>query len=186
MAQRATSLALNSPYFSFCLFCFCFFLAFLSLFLFHRKRPVSPPSKKEHFWFLFECLPLFIFSLFWASSFCTFSFFVSLLFFSFFLSVSHFCIWFLLVLFVFFAFLFKMLLYLFYCLLSCFVLSHNISFLFPLHLVFHFCFFVFVALVFRYFFMFGFLSTNISAKNWKFQNSKNEKCRKKDILTRAS
>ena len=57
-----------------------------------------------------------------------------------FLSVFHFCLWFLLFLFVLFAFFFEVVLwFLLFCLLSCFVLNHNISFVFALHLLPSFC-----------------------------------------------
>ena len=49
---------------------------------FTRKTLFSP--KKGHFGFCFLCLPLFLFSLSWASPFLNFSVFVSLLSFSFF------------------------------------------------------------------------------------------------------
>ena len=84
-----------------------------------------------------------------------------------FLSVSHFCIWFLLFLFVLFVFFFQVvLLFLFSaCCLSCFALNHNLRFVFALHLVFSLLlFFVFVAFVFCYLLIFGSLSKT-SLKN---------------------
>ena len=74
----------------------------------------------------------------------------------------------------------------FFCLLSCVVLNHNISCLFALHLVFWLLlFFVLLALLFCCFLIFGNLSINISEKNGNWKNSKNEKCTKTDILTKA-
>ena len=99
-------LALNPPYFFvFVFFVFvCFFFAFLSLFFLNRqKKPVSPPKKT--FFVYFQCLPLFLFSRFWASPFLPFSLSLSLS--CYFLSSFLFFIlsfWFLLFLFVVFAF----------------------------------------------------------------------------------
>ena len=160
MAQRATSLG---PKPSLCSFCFCFFwfvfLFFLCFpfFFFNRQKNCFPP-KKGHFLFIFQCLPLFLFSLFWASPLSSLSLSVSLScsFISSFLFFI-FSFWFLLFLFVVFAFLFQdVLLFLFFCLLSCVVLNHNISFLFALHMLSSFCScFLFCLLCFLVFFDFG-------------------------------
>ena len=125
-------------------FCFCFFVFCCSSLLsflcfFNRQRTWFFPLKRA-FLFIFHCLPLFLVSLFWASPpFFHFSFFVSLLFFSFFLpsclsfSLSGSCFFFLLcLLFV----VSRCSFVLFFCLLSCVVLNPSISFLFDLHLVF--------------------------------------------------
>ena len=139
MAQRATSLGPKPSLFSFCFFFFfVFFFAFLSFF-FNRQKTCFPP-KKGHFLFIFSVSLCFSLAFFGPPPFLPFlSFFVSLLFFSFFLpscfsfSLSGSCFFFLLCL----LFLFQdVLLFLFFCLLSCVVLNHNISFLFALHLVF--------------------------------------------------
>ena len=77
VAQRATSLGPKPSLFSFCFFCFCFSLCF-PFFVFNRQKTCFPP-KKGHFLFIFQCLPLFLFSLFGASPLnFLFSFFVSL------------------------------------------------------------------------------------------------------------
>ena len=65
--------------------------------------------------------------------------------------------------------------FVFFCLFSCFVLNHDIRFVFALHLLL--LLFLFFALVFCYFLIFGYLSKNISRK---IGNSKT------DILTRAA
>ena len=78
-------------------------------------------------------------------------------------------------------------LFLFFCLLSCVFLNHNISFLFALHLVFWLLlFFVFVAFIFCYFSNFGNLSKNISEKMEIGKTAKMKNAEKKtDILTRT-
>ena len=63
MAPRATSLG---PKPSLLFFVFCLFLSFLSL-LFMEKSCFRP--RKWHFVFIFECLPLFVLSLFWPPPF---------------------------------------------------------------------------------------------------------------------
>ena len=117
-------LALNPPYFLFVFFFVVCFFAFLSLLVIEKK--LFLPLKKAILCVCFLCLPLFLFSLFWASPVFTFSFFVSLslslslplscYFLSSFLSVSHFRIWFLLFLLFCLRFGFKM----FFC--FCFLL----------------------------------------------------------------
>ena len=80
-------LALNPPYV--CLFvCFVCFVCFVlfclfPFFAFNRKKLFF--FVERAFLFTFECLPMFLLSLFLASPFFSFSFSVSLLFFSFFL-----------------------------------------------------------------------------------------------------
>ena len=138
-------LALNPPYFLF-VFVFLFFLFFFlcfPFFVFKRQKNCFPP-KKGHFCLFFSVARCFSLAFFGPPPFFPFSFFVSLLFFSFFLpscfsfSLSGSCFFFLLCL----LFLFQdVLLFLFFCLLSCVVLNHNISFLFALHLVFWFLLF---------------------------------------------
>ena len=146
-------MALNPPYFLFVfdfLLVFVFFVvAFLSLFFLIDKKTVSRP--KRAFFVYFQCLPLFLFSIFGVSplSSLSLSLYVSCYFLSSFLPVFHFSFWFLLFLFVVFVFLFQdVLVFLFFCLLSCVVLNHNSSFLFVLHLVFLLLFFVFVVFIF--------------------------------------
>ena len=101
-------LALNPSLFSFCFFFGFCFSSLLSFLCFLIDKKLFFPPKKGHCLFIFQCLPLFLFSLFGASPpFFPFSFFVSLLFFSFFLPSFLFFIfsfWFLLFLFVVFAF----------------------------------------------------------------------------------
>ena len=91
-------------------------------------------------------------------------------------------------LFVVFAFLFQdVLLFLFFCLLSCVVLNHNNSFIFSLHLVFLLLllFFVFVAFIFCYSLNFGNLSKT-SLKNTEIRKTaKIKNAEKTDILTRT-
>ena len=113
-------LALNPPFVLF--LCFPFFA-------FHKKKPVNPPPPKRAFLFIFLCLPLFLFSLLWPPPF-PLSLCLSLLFFLFFrpfflflISVSGSCFCFCSV-----CLLFQdVLLFLFFCLLSCLVLDHNIQ-----------------------------------------------------------
>ena len=75
-------LALNPPYWFFLV---CFFVCFVFLYFFFlfsflcfwvKKNSVST-VKKGILWFIFECLPLFLLSLFWPSTCSTFSFSVS-------------------------------------------------------------------------------------------------------------
>ena len=84
MARRATSLGPKSSLFMFfCFFClFCFFS-----FPFFASSCTKPcfPLEKGFFLFIFECLPLFLLSLFWPPPFFYFSFSVSHLVLSFFL-----------------------------------------------------------------------------------------------------
>ena len=182
MAQRATSLGPKPSLFSFCFFFLVFFLCFPFFFLIDKKTCFPP--KKGHVLFIVQCLPLFLFSLFGASPLkFPFSFFASLLLFSFFLpscfsfSLSGSCFFFLLCL----LFLFQdVLLFLLFCLLSCVVLNHNISFIFALHLVFwlllFFCSSCFAILLFWDFWK---PVKNISEKMEIGKTAKNEKCRKK-------
>ena len=120
-------------------------------------------NKKGHVCCSFFCVSLCFSLAFLVSPFFTFSLCVSLWFLAFF----H--------------------LFLFFCLLSCFALNHNLRFVFALHLVFlMLLFFVFVAFIFSYFLIFGYLSKKHLWKNENSKNTKNEKCRKKtDTLTRA-
>ena len=108
-------LALNPPYFRF--FCF-FFFAFLSL-LYNRQKTCFPP-KKGHFCCSFFCVSLCFFLAFLGPppfslslSWCLSCYFISS-----FLSVSHFCILFLLFLFFFFQAVLQFLCFFFFCLLS--------------------------------------------------------------------
>ena len=128
--------ALNPPYLLF-VFCFVFF-PFLSLF---SIKNCFPP-RKGHFLYMFECLPLFLLSLFWPPPFwiCYFSVFSLLLFFSSFL----FFLFYFVSLFLFFSFLFFLL---------CFIL-------FP-------CF----CLFFPFFFFFAFVSWKEQHQNIQLQSS---------------
>ena len=165
-----------------------FFLCF-PFFVFFNRQKICFPPKNGHLLFIFQCLPLFLFSLFGASPlFFPFSFFVSLLFFSFFLpscflfSLCGSCFF----LFVVFAFLFQdVLLFLFFCLLSCVVLNHNISFLFALHLVF-WLLLLFCSFAILLFFDFWKPVKNISERMEIGKTAKMKNPEKKtDILTRA-
>ena len=187
MAQRATSLGPKPSLF----FIFLFFFSLLSFlcfpFLVFNWKPLFSSPQKTVLLFIFLCFPLFLFSLFWASPFFTFSFSLSLslslLFVSFFLAscfscqflVLAFCYWFVCVLFQ------DVLLFLFFCLLSCFVLNHNLRFAFILHLLL--LLFLFWLISYFLFLLWQPLK-NISEK-WNFENRKNETCRKTDILTRT-
>ena len=185
-------LALNPP----------FFVFLFLLFVFLKDRKNCFPPKKGHFCCSFFCVSLCFFLAFLGPPPFSLSLSLSLsflLFFSSFLSVFHFCIWFLFFLFFLFClffiqvdlqFLFLFFFFYDFCLLSCFVLNHNLKFVFVLHLVFLLLFLVFVAFIFCYFFMFGNLSkTSLKKKkHGNSKNSKNEKCRKTkktDILTRT-
>ena len=97
-------LALNPPY-VFCFECFCFFfLAFLSLFLFIEK-PRFFPLKKGIFGFILSVSLCFYLAFFGPPPFSlSLSLSLSCSFLSSFLSVSHFCIWFLFFIFVVFVF----------------------------------------------------------------------------------
>ena len=70
MAQRATSLGPKPSLFIIFLFFWFVFVAFLSL-LCTTKKPCFPP-RKGHFWFIFECLPLFLLRFFWPPPFSIF------------------------------------------------------------------------------------------------------------------
>ena len=72
VARRATSLGTKPS-----LFVCCFVFFFFPFFASSRKNPVFPLEKA--FLFIFECLPLFLLSLFLASPFFNCSFSVSLL-----------------------------------------------------------------------------------------------------------
>ena len=153
------------------------------------KKSLFPP-KKGHFLFIFQCLPLFLFSLFCASPLSSLSVSLSplVLFFlpsCFSFSLSGSCFFFLLCLLFWFQ---DVLLFLFFCLLSCVVLNHNISFLFALHLVFFVVVVVVVCLacfVFWYFFILGNRSKT-SLKNMETpKTAKIKNAEKTDILTRT-
>ena len=60
--QGPPHLALNPPYLLFVCFFWFVFVPFLSL-LCTTKKPCFPP-RKGHFWFIFECLPLFLLTFF--------------------------------------------------------------------------------------------------------------------------
>ena len=147
MAQRTTSLGPKPSLFSFCFFWGFCFSSLRSFLCFLIDKKTSFPHKKGHFLFIFQCLPLFLFSIFGASPLSSLSLSLSLScsFLSSFLPVFHFL--FLVLAFSFLLcllFLFQdVLLFLLFCLLSCVVLNHNISFIFALHLVFWLLFFCF-------------------------------------------
>ena len=184
MARRATSLGPKpSLFYLFCfyLFLFFFFLLccfFVSLSLLLLEKPCFPPLKRAFLCIFFLCVPLFLFCLVSLSlSLClslVLFLFPSLL--CFFFSVSGSC----------FSFLFSLLssfklFFGFCCSASCFVLNHNLSFVFALHLLSSFssCF-LFCLL---WFFFFDFWKPNkkhLQKKRKLKKNSKNEKCRKKD------
>ena len=84
-------LALNPPYFLFVFLGFCF-SSLLSFLCFFYRQKTSFPPKKGHFLFIFQCLPLFLFSLFGASplSSLSLSLYLSCSFLSSFLPVFHF------------------------------------------------------------------------------------------------
>ena len=137
MAQRATSLGPKPSLFLLFVFFFVFFpLPFLYL-LFNRKTQFFPPKKGN--FCLFICVSLcFSLALFGPPPFFPFSFFVSLLLFSFFLPVFHLSFWlfiflffglllgsrcyvvFLFLLVVFFCFESSCLIY--FCFVSCFLI----------------------------------------------------------------
>ena len=140
MAQRATSLGPKPSLFvfvSFLFFVFSLFFCFL-VFAFARKKPCFPQERA--FFVYFFCVSLcFSLAFFGPPPFFPFLFLcLSLVLFflpSFLFFICSF--WFLFFLFVVFVFLFQDdLLFLFFCLLSCVVLNHTISFIFPLPLVF--------------------------------------------------
>ena len=167
VAQRATSLGPKPFLFVyFCVFC-VFLLSFLCI---SWKNPGLPP--KWAFLFTFLCLPLLLFSLFGLPLF-QFLFLCLFLVVCFFLP-SCFSCQFLVVAFCFgfVCFLFQdVLLLLSFCLLSCFVLNHNIRFVFALHLVFFLLlFFCFCFLVVCCFWNFGYLAKKKHLwKIWKVQ-----------------
>ena len=183
-------LALNPPYFLFVFvffgFCF-FFLCFPFLFFSIDKKTCFPP-KKGPFLFIFSVSLSFSLAFFVLPPFIPFLvlclslvlFFLPSCF-SFYLSGS--CFFFLLCL----LFCFKMFFcFCFFCLLSCVVLNHNISFLFALHLVFLLLlFFVLLALFFWYFLILGNQSKNISEKHGNSKQQKSKMQKKTDILTRT-
>ena len=139
--------------------------------------------------FILLCFPLFLFSLFLASPFFTFSFFVSLLLFSFFLA-SCFSFLFLVLAFCFCCVCFFVsrcyFVFVFFCLLSCFVLNHNLRFVIALHLVFLQLLFLFCCFHILLFLIFGYLSSKNISENFGNCKNKNENAEEKtDILTRA-
>ena len=182
MAQRATSLGPKPS----SLFVFlCLFFVFLLCFpFFASNRKTVFPLKKGIFT-NFLCLSLFLFSLCLASPFFTFLFLCLSL--GLFFLPSCFSCKFLVLAFCFCLVCFLLqdvLLFLFFCLLSCFVLNHN-SIVFPLQffLVVVLCFCFFGALLFL---NFGYLSKNISqtignSENPQMKLQKN----KTNILTRT-
>ena len=141
-----------------------------------RKKPSCFfPPKKGHFVYIFCVSLCFSLALFGPPSFFTFSFFVSLVLFSFFLpsflflmSVSGSCFLFLIL----FAFCFKMLFFVLFLFCACFVLNHNIYICLLFCILFSCCCcFVFFLLLW-YFVIFWFLELPIKkhpSKNWKFQ-----------------
>ena len=168
MAQRATSLGPKLSLFTFLLFV-SFLLGLFFIWSLIGKPCFSP--QKGNFC-LFICVSLcFSLVLFGPPPFFPFSFFVSLSFFfcSCFLPVFHFCFWFLLYLSVLFLFQ-DVILFLFFCLLSCFVLNHHVWFLVALHLVLFFLLFLaFVAFIFCYFLI---LTTNQKSSLKKMETAK--------------
>ena len=135
----------------------CFSLSLLLL----EKNPVFPPKKGIFVYFfcvsLCFSLALFHFLLFLCLSLSLLACFLPFCFF-------HFCFWFFLFLFVLFTFV--VLWFLLFCLLSCFVLNHNLSVVFALHLLSSFCScFLFCLLWFFVFFDFGKPNKNIFKKN---------------------
>ena len=169
-------LALNPPYFFLFFFFLClFFICFLI------GKPSFPPKKGNCC--LFICVSLcFSLALFGPPHIFPFSFFVSLLLFSFFLP-SCFSSLFLVLSFSFCLVCFlvqDVMLFIFFCLSSSFVLNHHVWFICALYLVFFFLLFlVFVAFIFCNFLNFGYLSKNISEKLGNCKKPKNEKCTKK-------
>ena len=116
-------LALNPPYFLFVFLVFIFLLCFPFFVFFNRQKDSFPP-KKGHFLFIFQCLPLFLFSLFVASPLSSLSLSLSLScsFLYSFLPVFHFLVLLLAFSFCCVCFLFQdVLLFLLFCLLSCVV-----------------------------------------------------------------
>ena len=183
MAQRATSLGPKPSLFIFIVFFFSS-LPFLSLF-FNRKTLFSP--LKKAILFICLCFPLLLFSLCLGLPLFSLSLSLSLScsFFSCFLPVFHFCFWFLLYLSVLFFvsrcyFVFVFLLVVLLCFESSCLISCCFASCFLLLVVFGFCCFHILLFV-----DFNYLSKNISEKFGNCKKNKNEKCTKKDILTRA-
>ena len=186
-------LALNPPCFLFVfavLFLFVFFLFFslLSFLFFYRQKTCFPP-KKGHFLFIFSVSLSFSLAFFGPPPFLPFLFIclsLVLLFLPSFLFFI-FSFWFLLFHFVVFVFLVSRCSFVFvFCLLSCVVLNHNISFIFALHLVFwlllFFCSSCFAILLF---FDFWKPVKNISEKMEIGKTAKMKNAQKTDILTKA-
>ena len=181
-------LALNPPYFLF-FFCFYVFFSCFPFFAFNREKLCLSP-KDGHFCLFLSVSLCFALAFFWASSFSIFSLCASLLFFAFFPSFlfSHFCIWFLLFFFCFVCFFVSSCSsVLFSCLLSSFVLNHNIGFIFLciffLVVVVVFCFSCFGILLF-----FWFLETSPKTSLKKMEIPKTAKMKmqkKRTFLTRA-
>ena len=150
--------------------------------LFNRKTLCSPQKRQ----FLFICVSLcFSLAFVWASPLFSLSLSLSLScsLLSCFLPVFHFCFWFLLYLSVLFFvsrcyLVFVFLLVVLLCFeSSCLIYCCCVASCFLLLVVLGFCCFHILLFV-----DFNYLSKT-SLKNWKLQ--KNEKCTKKDILTRA-
>ena len=162
--------ALNSP-----LFVFFVFLVFAFLSLLLTENPVFPLKRA---FFVYLCLPLFLFSLFWPPP-LSLSLYLSLscYFLSSFLPVSHVSFWFcFLILFCLllvsrfyfvFVILFRIIILDLFCIASCFIVV----------VVFCFCCCFFILSIW--------LPIKTSLKHWILQKKQNEKCRNMDILTRA-
>ena len=183
MAHRVTSLGPKPSF----LFFLCFF-AFLALTLI--EEPWFPPKKGHFLLFIFLCFPLSLFSLFLASPFLVFSFFVSLSLYlslscsylSSLLPVSHVAFWFLPFVIGLFAFSFKML-FCVYCSACCLVLFWITIFdMVLLCILFSCCLFCFCC-----FHIFWFLATKKnSLKKWRFQKQQNWKLLKKAHFDKSS
>ena len=161
---------------------FMFFLCFP--FLDFNIKPCFPP-KNGCFCLFFRVSLCFSLAFLLASPFFTSSFFVSLSLSLFSFLPSCFSFQFLVLAFCFRLVCFQfqdVLLFLVFCLFSCFVLNHHIRCV-ALLLVF----LLFSVLLLWYVVIFlnvGYLSRT-SLKKWKFRKPQNEKRRKNDILTRA-
>ena len=168
----------------FCFFCLLFCFPFFAL---TRKPCFWPPKGLFR---LFLCVSLcFSLALFGPPPLSSFLFLWSLScsFISSFLPVSRFCFWFLLFLFVLFAFLFQDVILLLFFVLSCFVLSHDVWFIFALYLVFLLLLLSVVSVAFiccNFWILATYQKTSL--KTWKLQKkTKMKNAEKKAILTRA-
>ena len=157
------------------MFLFFWFFVFLKI-----EKKTCFPLKKAFLLFIILCFPLFLFGLFGASSFLTFSFLVSLLFFSFFLPFCFSFLYFVLAFsFCFVCFFLSSCSSVFSACCLVVFLNHNLRFVFALHLVSCCCCFLFFTFIFGYFLILETYQKHLW-KTRKFQKQQKSKMQKKN------